>query len=126
MDYSKKRVAEGRKKDTAYIDSIAQGRVWTGLRAKDIGLIDRFGGIEDAVRSAASKAKLTNYQVKEYPEHETVLQQLLGKSASPMNYNEQIKKEIGAENYKLFEQMKRVREMTNSIQARLPFDFIIR
>ena len=122
----KKRVAEGRKRDTAYIDSIAQGRVWTGLRAREIGLVDRFGGIEDAVHSAAAKAKLTNYQVKEYPEHETVLQQLLGKSGPPMNYTEQLKEEIGAENYKLFEQMKRIKEMTNSIQARLPFDFTIR
>src|SRR5204862_8251249 len=57
----KQRVADGRKKDTAYIDSIAQGRVWTGQRAKEIGLIDRFGGTEDAVQSAARMAKLTNY-----------------------------------------------------------------
>jgi len=122
----KQRVAEGRKRDTAYIDSIAQGRVWTGLRAKEIGLVDRFGGIEDAIRSAAAMAKLSNYQVREFPERETVLQQLLGKSSNPASYMQQMKKEIGEENFKMYEQMKRVKEMTNTAQARLPFDFIIR
>ncbi len=64
----KQRVADGRKIDTAYVDSIAQGRVWTGTRAKGIGLIDRFGGIDEAVKCAARMAKLTNYRVNEYPE----------------------------------------------------------
>src|SRR5258706_1611676 len=64
----KQRVGDGRKKDTAYIESIAQGRVWTGQRAKDIGLIDRFGGIQDAVDCAVRLAKLTDYRLKEYPE----------------------------------------------------------
>jgi protease-4 len=48
--------------------AIAQGRVWTGQRAKEIGLIDRFGGTEDAVQCAARMAKLTDYRLKEYPE----------------------------------------------------------
>ncbi len=43
------RVADGRKRDTVYIDSIAQGRVWTGKRAIGIGLVDRIGGIETAI-----------------------------------------------------------------------------
>ena len=121
----KKRVAEGRQKDTAYVDSIAQGRIWTGARAKDIGLIDRFGGIDDAIRSAAAKAKLTKYYVKEYPEAETILEQLFGKSSSPVNFTEVMKKELGKEQFMIYQQMKKVQEMTNVIQARLPFDFII-
>ncbi len=69
MIYSqfKQRVADGRKMDTAYVDSIAQGRVWTGVRAKEIGLIDRFGGLNDAVLCAARMAKITDYQLKEFP-----------------------------------------------------------
>jgi protease-4 len=121
----KQRVAEGRKRDTAYIDSIAQGRVWTGLRAKEIGLIDRFGGIEDAVRCAARLAKVNDYQVKEYPEQESIFERFFGKK-DPMNYSDKLKEEIGDDNYKVYLEIKRVREMSNSIQARLPFQFFIR
>ena len=126
MIYSqfKQRVADGRKKDTSYVDSIAQGRVWTGLRAKEIGLIDRFGGIEDAIRSAAAKAKLTEYSVREYPEPKNIFEQIFGKS-DPLNYSEKMKEELGAENYTIYLEMKRVKEMSNTVQARLPFQFFI-
>jgi protease-4 len=122
----KKRVADGRKKDTAYIDSIAQGRVWTGEKAIGIGLVDRFGGIEDAIQSAARMAKLTDYQVKEYPEPENLFSQIFGKASDPLNYTQQMKKEMGEENYKIYEQLKRVKEMTGSVQARLPFEYFIK
>ncbi|MGZ8517060.1 MAG: S49 family peptidase, partial [Chitinophagaceae bacterium] len=121
----KQRVADGRKKDTAYVDSIAQGRIWTGLRAKEIGLIDRFGGIEDAIKSAAAMAKLTDYNVREYPEPKNIFEQIFGKS-DPMSYSEKMKAELGAENYKIYLEMKRVKEMSNTVQARLPFQFFIR
>ena len=120
----KQRVADGRKKDTAYVDSIAQGRVWTGMRAKEIGLIDRFGGIEDAIRSAATMAKLTEYRIAEYPEPQTIFEQIFGKS-DPLNYADKMKEELGAENYKIYLEMKRVKEMSNTVQARLPFQFFI-
>ncbi|HEX7847336.1 MAG TPA: signal peptide peptidase SppA [Chitinophagaceae bacterium] len=121
----KKRVAEGRRKDTAYIETIAQGRVWTGIRAKEIGLIDRFGGIDDAVRSAAAMAKLGDYTVSEYPEPQNVFDQLFGKT-NPMSQNSQIKEEIGEDYYKLYQELKRVKEMTNKAQTRMPFEFFIR
>lgn len=120
----KQRVAEGRKKDTAYVDSIAQGRVWTGIRARDIGLVDRFGGIADAVRSAAAMAKLTDYRVREYPEPTNIFDRFFTK-ADPMNYAEKMKAELGEENYRIYQEMKRIREMTNTAQARLPFEFFI-
>ena len=122
----KTRVADGRKRDTAFVDSIAQGRVWTGLRAKDIGLIDKFGGIERAVRSAAYMAKLDNYELKEYPETQTLVQQILGKSSTPLNYADQLKAELGEEQFLLFQQLKKIKEMTNTVQGRLPFEFVIR
>lgn len=121
----KQRVAEGRKRDTTYIDSIAQGRVWTGLKAKDIGLIDRFGGIEDAIIAAAAKAGLTDYSVREYPEPESIFEKIFGKD-DPMSYTDKIKKEMGEDNYKIYQEIKRVREMSNSVQTRLPFEFFIR
>jgi protease-4 len=120
----KQRVADGRKKDTAYIDSIGQGRVWTGRRAKDIGLIDRFGGLNDAIKSAAAMAKLSEYSIREYPEPRNIFEQIFGKN-DPLNYLGQMKEEMGEENFKIYLELKRVKEMTNTVQARLPFQFFI-
>ena len=62
------RVADARKKTTTQIDSIAQGRVWSGRQALKLGLVDKLGSLQDAVKYAASKAKLDKYTVVEYPE----------------------------------------------------------
>lgn len=120
----KQRVAEGRKKDTAYIDSIAQGRVWTGMRAREIGLVDAFGGLSDALRSAAAMAKLSNYQLREFPEPESLFQQLFGKE-DPMNYTGKMKAEMGEDNYRVYLEIKKVKEITGKVQAKLPFSFFI-
>jgi protease-4 len=120
----KKRVADARKKDTVYIDSIAQGRVWTGQRALDIGLIDKFGGLNEAVQCAARMAKISDYYLREYPEPVNFLDQLFGRS-TPMNFNNQLKEELGEENYKLFDEMRKIREISGKMQARLPFSFSV-
>ena len=120
----KQRVADGRKKDTAYIETIAQGRVWTGLRAKDIGLVDRFGGIQDAVDCAARLAKLADYRVKEYPEPRTIFDRIFGSSNS-YDRTSLIKKEMGEDNYAVYNEIKRIRQMTNGAQTKLPFQFFI-
>ncbi|MDP4265110.1 MAG: signal peptide peptidase SppA [Bacteroidota bacterium] len=121
----KQRVAEGRKLSMAFVDSIAQGRVWTGTRAKGIGLIDKFGGIEDAIKSAARMAKLTDYRIREYPEPENIFDKLFRRK-DPMNYTKTLKEEMGEENYNIYLELKRVKELTNTAQARLPFQFFIR
>lgn len=121
----KRRVADGRKRDISFIDSIGQGRVWSGDMAVKIGLVDKFGGLQDAVESAARLAKVTDYRLKEFPEPENIFDLLLG-SASPINQNSRIKNELGEDNYKIFQEMKKVRQMSNSVQARLPFEFFIR
>ena len=121
----KQRVAEGRKRDTAYIDSIAQGRVWTGKRAIELGLVDRFGGLQDAVQCAARMAGLKEYKVSEFPEPRNLMDEILGKK-DPMNYAGKMKQEIGEDNYAIYQELKRVKEMSNGVQARLPFRFVIR
>jgi protease-4 len=64
------RVATARKRTPEEIDAIAQGRVWSGSQAKERGLVDKLGGIGDAISAAAARAKLgTNYQVR-YVERE--------------------------------------------------------
>jgi protease-4 len=119
----KKRVADGRKKDVAYIDSIAQGRVWSGDDAIKIGLIDRFGGLQDAVNCAARLAKISDYRLREFPEPQNIFDRILGSSSD--NYSAKMKTELGEENFKIFQEIKRIKQITNTTQARLPFEFFI-
>lgn len=119
----KKRVADGRKKDTAYIDSIAQGRVWSGSNAIKIGLIDHFGGLDDAVNCAARLAKLSDYRLREFPEPQNIFDRIFGSSSD--NFSAKMKLELGDENARIFQEMLRIRQMTNTTQTRLPFEFLI-
>ena len=118
----KSRVADGRKRDTAYIDSIAQGRVWTGERAVGIGLVDRIGGIEEAIRSAASLAKIKEYNIREYPEPKSPFDLLFG-SFSNMSKSRIMEDELGRENYDLYLKMKQLKDNIGIIQARMPFEW---
>jgi protease-4 len=120
----KQRVADGRKKTVSYVDSIAQGRVWSGTKAIDIGLIDKFGGLQDAVECAARMAKLTNYRLKEYPEVKNIFDRLFGPSDNILR-NDELRKKLGEENFKVYKELIRIRQMTNTAQARLPFEFFI-
>src|SRR5215217_5090002 len=65
------RVAQGRKRDTAYINSIAQGRVWSGEDAVRNGLVDKIGGLPDAIACAARMARSKSYRLREYPQRES-------------------------------------------------------
>ncbi len=60
------KVSEGRKLDRAAVHEIAQGRVWSGKQALKLGLVDKFGGLNDAIAAAAEKAGLQDYSVEEY------------------------------------------------------------
>ena len=70
-------------------------------------------------------AKLTEYRIAEYPEPKNIFEQIFGKS-DPLSYSEKMKEELGAENYTIYLEMKRVKEMSNTVQARVPFQFFIR
>lgn len=118
------RVADGRKKDTAYINSIAQGRVWSGEDAIKIGLIDRFGGLQDAVDCAARMAKTSDYRLREFPEPQTIFDRLFGSSSD--NYSSKMKEDLGDDNFRIFQELLRIKQITNTTQARLPFEFFIR
>jgi protease-4 len=118
----KQRVADGRKMDTAYVDSIAQGRVWTGVRASKIGLVDRVGGIDDAIRSAAKLAKLKDYQISEYPEPKSPFDELFGSYMSNAQ-SKMLVKELGEENVQLLQQVKKIKDNFGKVQARLPFEW---
>ena len=119
----KQRVAQGRKKDINYIDSIAQGRVWSGEDAVQLGLVDRVGSLEDAINCAARMAKLTTFGLKEYPQTGSWLDELFKKNKTQPEA--MLRKELGEDNFKVYKEMMRIKEMTNSIQARVPFEFLI-
>lgn len=119
----KQRVAAGRKKDVNYIDSIAQGRVWSGEDALQLGLVDRVGSLQNAIDCAARMVKLDKYGLKEYPESGNWLQNLLHKQKQePVAM---IREQLGEEQFKVYNELLRVKEMTKSTQARLPYQFFI-
>lgn len=73
----KSHVAAGRKMDINYVDSIGQGRVWTGKRALDLKLVDGLGGLDRAIAAAAKLAGLSTYRVVTYPKPTSDMERLL-------------------------------------------------
>ena len=119
-----KAVAEGRHKTQAYINSIGQGRVWTGEQALEIGLVDRLGNIDDAVKSAAKMARLKDYRLVAYPEQKSVLNKL-GESFSIQMKTRMLKSELG-ENYPVYEQIKNLTSTMRTPLARMEYDVVIK
>ncbi|MNK67326.1 Protease 4 [compost metagenome] len=117
------RVADGRKKSKAYIDSIGGGHVWIGTDAVQIGLADRIGSFNDAIKAAAKKAKLKDYKVVEYPEVIDPWKSLMDEGTDKVK-TYYTKQELG-ENYFLYQQMKKV-IASSGIQARMPFEAVIK
>ena len=123
----KQRVAEGRKADIVFIDSIAQGHVYTGGRAIDLKLVDRTGTLQDAVDCAARMANLKTYRTREYPEKKSFLQELMNSSSYTSSASDEaIKEKIGIEQYNLFVQLKKIQDLMKTPQARMPFDINVR
>ena len=114
-----KRCADGRQMSTADIKAVAQGRVWTGEMAKDLGLVDLLGDIEMAKEIAAEKAGIESYTLISYPEEESTLTMLLDQTKE--SYIEarmgkmvgQFKNELNLI-YNL--------ENMNNLQARMPYE----
>lgn len=117
-------VAQGRKMNFAAVDSIAQGRVWSGSEALKIGLVDKIGGLNAAIVEAARLGKTQNYSTQNYPEYEKSIDDVLSKFPFGSSKASIIKEEIGNENYQLLQQIKKV-QSRRGIQALLPFEIAI-
>jgi protease-4 len=117
-------VAEGRKMTVAQIDSIAQGRVWTGTEAKRIGLVDKIGNLNDALKEAASLAKIKDYSTQNFPVYEKNFSDIFAKFPFAKSKEALIKEELGEENYFILQQIKKV-HLQKGIQARMPFEISI-
>jgi protease-4 len=116
------RVAAGRNRSIPYIDSIGQGRIWSGEKALELGLVDRIGGVQDAMDCAARMAKLKTYRLTEYPEPENFLDLLLN------NYTQTVKaktirEDLGEQGVKWYQTMSDYQSMSGVPQTRLPFEF---
>jgi protease-4 len=121
----KMRVADGRKKDVGYVDSIAQGRVWSGTMGLRLGLVDRLGTLQDAVDCAARMAKTSKYRLVEYPEPKNILEQLLGKFKHSSGMKAAVKEELGEDGYRTWITVKKIKSMIGVTETRLPFDLNI-
>lgn len=108
-----------------FVDSIAQGRVWTGAAATKIGLVDRNGTLQDAIASVAKMAKTSSYQIRTYPDKINVFDQIF-KSFQQNTKAKAIREEIGEDQYKLLKEWKKVQEMVGITQARLPYNIQLR
>ncbi len=117
-------VANTRNLRQTYVDSIGQGRVWTGKDALDLGLVDALGGFEDAVNLAAERASLgEDYRLVELPEQKDPFQQILEGMSGETRARAMMKKEFGSY-YSYFEYLESMAQM-KGVQARLPFYFTI-
>jgi protease-4 len=121
------RVSEGRGMTKAQANEIAQGRVWTGKTALEIGLVDKLGNLDDAIALAAEKAGISDYRLKEFPVVKEPIQQFIDNltgndSKEPMasqSVNTLLQSEFGA----LYPHVKALKEMmqTKGVQARMPY-----
>ena len=111
-------VAEGRGMTKEEVDEIGQGRVWSGANAIEIGLIDGFGGLNDAIAMAAEAAEVESYRTVGYPElkdpFEQIMQELQGNVRVSI-----LKNELGNE-YKYYEAIQNLTKL-DGIQARIPY-----
>lgn len=114
----KERVANGRGKDTAYIETIAQGRVWTGTQGLANGLVDEIGGLDEAIAFAAKKANLKDYRTKSYPEDKSFSDRLADSFGdAKTNF---IKEELG-EQYEVYKTVEYLKK-TKGVQMRMVYD----
>lgn len=121
------RVAAGRKLSFDQVDAIAQGRVWSGSEALKNGLVDEIGGLDAAVKYAAKLGKTTKYSTTNYPEYEKDFGKIFARLGLPFasTKEEFIKEELGEENYRVIERIRRVSQLKGT-QVIMPYEIHIR
>ena len=122
-----KRVADGRKMTTAQVDAIGQGRVWTGVDAHKLGLVDEIGGLDAAIKYAAKLGKTSSYRTENYPEYEKSFDDLLANFTGMAMFKTKeqlLKEQLGEEGFQMLEQIKRVKSR-KGIQAMMPYEIEI-
>jgi len=118
-----KRVAEGRNMTQAEVDSIGQGRVWTGTDAMKIKLVDELGGLDDAIAYVVKKAKLKEYKRVDLPKQKNPFDALLGNKETEME-TRILKNNLGP-TYTYFKQVRNLISLSG-VQTRLPFEMTVK
>ena len=112
------RVALGRNLPVEYVDSIARGRVWTGIDAKKLGLVDELGGMDKALDIAAELAEIDSYSILAYPKEKDFATQLMEILGEEQSLTDVLSKKTDVEKYyKMLEQINNM----EPLQARLPY-----
>lgn len=116
------RVSVGRGITLAEADSLAQGRVWSGVDAKRLGLVDELGNLEDAITEAAKMAEVEEYGIKKFPRYKSGFEKLMEDLGGVSTEAKQsfIEEEIGEQAYSILKQVKSAMEQKGA-QARMPF-----
>jgi protease-4 len=114
-----KRCADGRKMKQDDIKKIGEGRVWTGIHAKQIGLVDELGSLDQAIAKAKELAKLNEATVMNYPAKSTIFDQLINEMQGTSYADKQLKEALG-DYYSVFTDLKKVGQKTG-VQAALPY-----
>lgn len=113
-------VTQNRKKSFEEIDAVGGGRVWSGTRAKSIGLVDELGTLNDAIAYAAKQAKMKDASVKSYPKKRSEFEELFEDLEEDEITAKILTKKLGKENAKIFEMMTNPK-MKPSVQMEMPF-----
>ena len=113
-------VSKNRKKTFEEIDAVGSGRVWSGKRAKEIGLVDEIGSLNDAVKYAASKANVAEYEAVSYPAKVDKFEQIMSSLKQESITTNYVKSQMGEENYQLFKVFSD-QNFRNSIQMTMPY-----
>lgn len=113
-------VSKNRKKTFEEIDAVGSGRVWSGKRAKEIGLVDEIGSLNDAVKYAANKANVAEYEAVSYPAKVDKFEQIMSNLKQESITTNYVKSQMGEENYQLFK-IFADQNFRNSIQMTMPY-----
>ena len=122
------KVGKGRDMTHDQVHEIAQGRVWPGKKALEIGLVDRLGGLKESIAAAATLANLEKYRTSEYPQTKNQLERMLSEvmgeeDASIRIQDMMMRKELGAY-YPTYMTFKEMNEM-KGVQMRMPYGFLV-
>ncbi len=119
------RVAVGRGMSQDAVKDIAQGRVWTGTDALNIGLVDELGGLDVALLHAAEASGITDYGIKEFPVFKINLDEMLSKYGLVKTKADMLKEELGEENYKIYKEIKTLSKK-KGVQLMFPYSLDIK
>jgi protease IV len=122
------KVANGRRMTRDQVHAIAQGRVWPGRKAKEIGLVDDLGGLDRALSAAAKLANLEKYRTAEYPQTKTGIEQFMDQFLQKKDRDDAIsaavlRSQLG-DMYPYYKSLRDIKQ-SSGLQARVPFEITI-